>query len=725
MMALSKEQFRLRAVQNIKDGKEHCQKWHQQAKDDFAFIAGDQWVPEDAELLRLQKRPMVTFNYSEKMIDAVAGAEVSNRQECVFKPRGIEDANLAELWTQAGRWVRDECLAEDEETDSFRDALICGMGWVETKMDYTEDKDGMPVMGRIDSIEMIWDPASIKPGLADRRWDAQGTWMDDDLIKLRWPNTDVFGGDSNDGDHSLGIIQTGNRYNGNNSDSDDAEDDKRVDQTMIWNYQCMNMESYYRVSGGDGTITELSEKDFSAMSKQIKAHGLKYAKLWKKVYYRGFLSDESILEWGPSPCTDGFTRQCITGKRDRNKNLWYGLTRVMKDPQRWANKWLAQIMQIINANAKGGIMAETGAFVDPRKAQDEWSSPDSVTLLNEGGIGKIKEKQPTQYPAGLAQMMEFALNALPQVTGINLEALGLANRDQANVLEQSRKQAAFGLLAPIFDSLRRYRKVQGKILLFFIRTFISDGRLIRVVGPGLEQYVPLTKVPDAQKFDIIVDQSPNAPDVKQRTWDALMQIVPPLIKAGIPLPPDLLTYAPLPSALIMSWQKFINEKQQQAQVSPEQMQQLQQELQQTQQQLQQEKQRNDEALVNAQTKQQEMTAKLNMQQEEVQAKIQLLQEKQNAELMLQAQNQEHQMNLASHQTTGNLKIKAAQSGLDKKGQDMVTMRVDNTDVADAMGKVTQEFTDAMKVIVKMMQEPKVVVRDAKGQIVGVKPAANT
>src|SRR5262249_35713168 len=140
--------------------------------------------------------------------------------------------------------------------------------------------------------------------------------------------------------------------------------------------------------------------------------------------------------------------------------------------------------------------------------------------------------------------------------------------------------AAYGLLAPVFDSLHRYRKQQGKIMLFFIRNFITDGRLVRVNGTGMAQYIPLTKIPDSWKFDIIVDQSPTAPDVQQRTWDALMQIVPAMLKAGVPIPPDLLTYAPLPTDLIQKWQQFITQAQQSQQVSPQQLEQMQKQMQQ-------------------------------------------------------------------------------------------------------------------------------------------------
>lgn len=707
---ISKELFRKKAVDRLRDGQRFCGKWRQAARDDYSFIAGDQWEPEDEELLKLQQRPTVTFNYSEKMIDAVGGAEVSNRQEVVYKPRGIEDAGLAELWTNASRWVRDECNAEDEETDAFRDALICGMGWIQTKMDYTENKDGMPVMDRIDPMEMIWDPASIKPGCADRRWDAWGIWMDDDLIAKMWPRKFIAGGsDMEDG--SVGVIQTGNRYNG-----DDVGDDmdKRVDQTLIWHYQCIEFEPFYRVSTGDGNIEEMSPKDFNAMADQIKAFGLQYAKQMKKVYYRGFFAgtdeESSLLDFGPSPCQHGFTRDCITGKRDRNRNMWYGLTRVMKDPQRWANKWLAQIMHIINANAKGGLIAEQGAFVDPRKAQDEWANPDSVTMLNEGGIAKIKEKQMSSYPSGLSQMMQFALNSLPQVTGINLEALGLADRDQANVLEQSRKQAAYGLLAPIFDSLRRYRKMQGKVLLYFIREYISDGRLIRISGPGSEQWIPLAKAPDAVTFDIIVDQSSTAPDVVQRTWAALMQIVPPMIKAGLPLPPDLLTYAPLPQALIQKWQKFIKEKQDEAaqsHINPEQVKQMQEQIQQ----LTQENQQLQQSSAKDQA-----DIQLKVRKQQVDEQLQAL--NMQFEQRMAAAEMEHKMRMDAYSTQGNLAIKAGSASA--KSANDAESNASDVDFTSTIKDITSTFSDSIKAIVSAINEPKQVIRDSAGKLVGVK-----
>lgn len=739
---MDKEQFAETARERFETARKFWMHWRVEAQQDYDFVSGKQWLDEDIAILNEQRRPPITFNYSEKMIDAVLGAEVGNRQEVTYSPRGIEDSPLAELWTNASKWVRDQNNAEEEESDSFKDALICGLGWTQTRLDYEGvDPDGMIMLDRVDPLEMYTDPAASKKGLTDRRYHFRTWWVDKDEARRNWPDADGFGEENN---ANTGVVRTGHHYEDQNQTSDW---DRRKDQVQVRFYETYEMEDFYRAAGADGQIHELKKEEFAKAKKALDEKNIKYVKQRRKHYYQAYFAGETLLEMHDSPCQYGWMINCITAKRDRNKNTWYGLTRVMRDPQRWANKWLSQIMHIINTNAKGGLMAETNAFVDPVRAQEEWSSPDSITLLQEGGLNRIKEKSMAQYPQGLDRLMEFALGALPMVTGINLEALGLANRQQANVLEQSRKQAAYGLLAPLFDGLRQYRKAQGKVQLHLIQDFIADNRLVRIGGPGSEQFIQLTKQPNSIEFDVIVDQSPSAPDVKEQTWKTLQEILPTMMKLGLPIPPDLLKYAPVPAALAADWEKLMQQ-------GPQIPDQVKQQMQQMQQQIQQLTDQNKELKSNSLAKQaelaqsgQKMQAEIQLKEEmqnkefalekaKAEAEFQLEQLKMDREFELEQKRLSHENMLQQKKTDGELRVKAIGAGIAAAGEEggggQVKLQFDvgpmeeaiksiadsNRTMGENMNQSNQQMSEAVRALVEAISKPRKIIEDSKGKPIG-------
>lgn len=729
-MARLPSNFTEDARERIRTAREGLATWRRTARDDYAFVSGKQWTEADEQYLNEQRRPPITFNYSEKMIDAVVGAEVNNRQEISYKPRGMEDVPLSELWTNAARWVRDQCNAEDEETDAFRDSLICGLGWTETRLSYEENADGMIIVDRCDPLEMGYDPAAIKRGLTDRRFDYRSWWVNRADVRLEWPNAPDF--TTSPEDNAVDVITRGHRYEDDTTDISDEASVHR-DQIFLTHYETFYREPYYRIAIDD-QIQELPKEDFSQLREELDRLNIPYVKQHRKVYYHAYLAGDTLLEASLSPCQRGFIYNPITAKRDRNSNTWYGLNRVMKDPQRWANKWLSQIIHIINSNAKGGLLAEVGAFVDPRKAADEWADAQSITMLNEGGITRVQQRQPAPYPAGLDRLMDFALGSLPMVTGINLEALGLANREQANVLETQRKQAAYGMLSGLFDALRMYRKTQGRVLLYFINTYLSDGRLIRISGPGNEKYLPLTKQPNADSYDVIVDQSPTAPDIKQRTFDALTATLPAMLKAGLPIPPDLLDYLPIPNQLSQSWKAHIQQAQQSA--SPEQLQQLQQQLQQLQQENTQLKQRLTDKTAEIQQKSAASQAELQLKAQELQAELTMKRVELEADIALKRAELASKTQLATESTDADIRIKSASALMnadpailqqlsDAEEEEMETARI-----LDALQQSQDQQQRIEQLILQLANQITTrptsfsITRDANGRPTGIIPAAS-
>lgn len=547
---------RLKRMERL--ARNHWSKWRDEAKLCFDFNAGHQWSSDDKSALLDQMRQPVTFNRVGPMVDAVIGAEILNRQETRYSPREQGDAQVNELITAADKWSRELADTEDEESDAFSDLIVCGLGWTETLMTYDEDPEGRLVDDRVDPMEMWPDPQARKRNLADRRYQVRARWREKQDLPKKWrdklPSV-------TDGPGSIDEVATGWTGPRDDYERDEsaAREPEAADKKRVWirHIQWIEKEPAWRVADPtSGEVITLDKAKLKQMGEMFLGQGMrppKAVKIEQNKYYEAFIAGDVILEKGPIEA-NAFTFNCMTGKRDRNANTFYGVVRSMIDPQMWGNKFFVQIMHIINTAAKGGLMFETGALVNPGKAKEDWSKPDASIELSRGALssGAIQERVAKNYPQGLDRLMELVFNFMPQTSGINMEMLGLVERDQPGVLEAQRKKAGYAILAVFFDALRRYRKMKGRLRLFYIQNYISDGRLVRIKGKdSTEQYVPLVKQPGTATYDVIVDEAPMSPNQKEATWQMMMGLMPLLSKMNVP--PEIwsviIEHSPLPSSV--------------------------------------------------------------------------------------------------------------------------------------------------------------------------------
>lgn len=541
--------------ENIKKAKDHLQDWYNGARECFDYFAGNQWDEEDKQKLREELRPAIVFNRIPRVINAIAGLEIENRQEVVYTPRQTGDASASEILTGAADFVRDNCDAEDEESQAFKDSLQCGMGWVETRLDFEVEADGAILIERVDPLEMVWDVTARKRNLGDAQWIAREKIYSKKEFKAIWPEADADM--LNGAQHNKGLQPHDATLAPWYINDQSSKDQREKDKVVVTQYQKWKRVPFYRIQDTENEITEMDAKEFKGMKELIEMRGFKYIKQTRRVYMQYFVAGEQMLEKGTCP-VNMFTFKPITGMLDRNRNYWFGMISIMRDPQMWANKWLSQTLHIFNSNAKGGYLAETGAFKDPRQAERSLAQS-SVTYLNEGGLAMVQKKEPPAFPQGIDGLLQYAIGSVSELVGVSLESLGQEKTDISGRLAVERKRTTVTIVADFFDALRRYRKEQGRVLADFIISYISDGRLVRIAGPGLGKYVPLVKGEMDFAYDIVVDETPTSPNQKERVFSTLIQLLPSLLEAGIPIPPEILEYAPLPSSLIRDWQQLINQ----------------------------------------------------------------------------------------------------------------------------------------------------------------------
>lgn len=553
-----------RLKDNVTTDLRHSASWRKEARDNYDMVAGRPWSRAEESAFEDQGKVPIKFNRVLSVIKAVAGHEINNRHELRFYPRGVEDTAANDVLNSASQWMSDNCDAEDEESDAFEDTTICGMGWTEHLVAYDMDAEGEYQEIRTDPMEMAWDASAKRKNLVDaRRIHRIRKDVDIDEARRMFPDADDLELDArwvvgeSDGADPVPVEERRKHESGTSNGPE------RRKVTLV-DSQWWVEENYYIVVS-DGRKMEMDAAKFSTFKSRAKEIGFPFdfVKMPRRVYYRAFLGAVGILRKMKSPAGMSFTYTCITGERDRNAGTWFGLMSVMKDPQKFANKWLTNTLHILNVNAKGGIMAEADAFADQRQAENSWANPQDITWVEDGAISgpnpKIREKPTAQFPAGFFQLMQFAMGSIRETTGVNMELLGMVDRNQPGILESQRKQAAVTILATLFNNLRRFRKQVGRIRLHYIQNNLSDGRLIRVVGPMGAKAVPLIKDKTLGRYDVVIDESAAGINQKAETWAMITSILPSFKEMVTPEIMLLaLKYSPLPESLVSELESRIS-----------------------------------------------------------------------------------------------------------------------------------------------------------------------
>lgn len=535
------------------DLEECVRGWREEATKDHAFFHGDQWSDKDKQALEEKRRPAITFNQVAPVVRAIAGTAITARQEVTYKGRGLEDTASADVWNEGARWFRDQKDAEDEEVYAFQDDIIAGLGFTETRLDYDEDPEGTPCVEHIDWQEMGFDYCARKRNLSDasrmwrarrmRRYDAKNLFpeADENDLDATWYERPNAGGSVIDREKSR-------RYE---SDSEGEREPSSDDEVTVVHVQWCEYEVFYRVRDPmTGRNEDLTREQIEILAQRLPMVAGSAQRHKRKIWKQAFIGAD-LLETGDNP-VDGFTWQAMTCFYDPVKRLWYGMMRLMRDPQMWANKWRSQTLHLLNSTAKGGIMVEEGAVLNKPKFLDSWAKSDEISYVADGALteNRIRDKPVSPFPAGFYQLMEHAVNGIRDVTGVSLEMMGMREAEQAGVVENARRQQSMVMLAALFSSYKNYRKRQGRIMFQVMQRFVTPQRMAMILGDTFKEQAQQQGVPPQMMamdlvqrayastltYDIIVDEAPASPNLREQVWSTLQPMwssFPPQVQAAL------------------------------------------------------------------------------------------------------------------------------------------------------------------------------------------------
>lgn len=559
-------------------------KWREEAHEGFRFAAGDQWTDEQRSALTKQQKPALVFNQVHRVLSAVAGSEIINRFEPRYLRRTLEDQGVVDVVNAWVRYHRGECDAQHEESKAFMDALVCGVGVTETWIDDRDDPNGVVKTERVPVEDVMWDPGAIQQNLLDAGYVYRGRWVPvEDFARKFAGGDEIVSGYKDTQDTSRWRV-------GQPADQSRAwmylEDPRdwvncRRDEILLVDYQYRDETDAIVFTLPDGTLDFEYQERFEDTRQRILegmghdiAQGAEIEK--KPCYYSCILAGDKVLSKTMLPYR-GFTYKFITGFEDRTTQYptYFGLMRLMKDPQDFANKFMSQLIHIIATNPKGGLVSGPNVFENEAQARADWAKPGGFIKTNKPNFkDDIMHLPQGQMPIAQLQMFQTVSEMVAGNAGVNMNYLGGQAEDlrrASGEAVQSIQKQATAPLAPLFDSFRRYRRSLGRMMLQFLKEHGEPNSVVRIAGPPLEQYAPLSMQAMYQRYDVEIDESPLTSSSPIELWKSLTEqgFLPQLLEAGL-IPPQILPMLMpnLSQPMRDMWSQHINQMMQMQQAAP-------------------------------------------------------------------------------------------------------------------------------------------------------------
>jgi hypothetical protein len=534
-----------------------------------------------------KQRKIVVFNRIKPFINSITGFMIKLRRKPDYQAR-IPEAQLQKEYSTSTNsfsdYIRANANVEQVESRQDKEMLITGIGAVDQSVSYIKNPFGEVAACSLKFDEFGYDPQARAANLLDSRWVYRRKVMN------REDAADLFSAEEEDFEaveSPLSTTSTRDRLY--------AENEVDEDLVQVFYYQWWEYETYYRIENPlyediDPLVRQEIAEAFELLRDEIdmenedddvledlfsfdpaseelvvttKTRNLLHAlfdeygieaeevKHKRQVYYTAIISGKKVFQSFKSKDQNGFTIKFKTGDYDETRGVWHGMVDQLREPSRYANKALTEILYTIANNSKGGVMYEINAVNDPKRFEQQWASTDAAIRVNDGALsgGKIQPKAQSALPSGYENVLAAAKAGMFEVTGVNPEFLGSSENKQVSaLLEAQRIEQVVSTLATYFDSITLYQKESARLMLTYMRVIFENNPsvLVRVIGEnGVAAMEAVNDNALFAEYDVDVQEVPTTPVQKRENLTLMLGIAQNLLMTGQNIYPALIDDMPI------------------------------------------------------------------------------------------------------------------------------------------------------------------------------------
>lgn len=560
----------------LRNTEDYEEKWRKDNNENYSYYDGDQWSEDEIETIESRGQQATVLNVMRPTIDMVLALESELKTSTQVVGREESDSLTARLLTELLSQTFDQNDKNYYTSQSFRQGLIGGRGWIFVHPEVDEDDEIQIKVDHLPWEEVYIDPHHQKPDGSDARFILRKQWEDRDIIEEKWPEQGKKIEDmitANDDENGFKGIEYGAQQNETNRIQRGEDDgvtqyyDQKTDRVLL-------IHCWYRDAKGV----------------------LRYVLFAGNVFLVG---EDPALE-GKSDANNEdpiginmFPLIPFTAFRKREGEP-QGLVRLIRDPQDQVNKLNSKYL--FNA-CSNRVMMEEDATDDPEELHAQWNKPNGLAKVSSGALNKVRTDDNARELNGLSNQLQFMLNMIQKISGVNDSMLGVGAVNERSA-QQGRQRIAQGsrVQTSILENFYFTNKRIAQVTLRQIAAFYDTERIIRITEPNGEishlkvnqpigidedgEPIIFANINDVLKYDVIMKEVAPFDSTKELSLQYLTEagkagVIEPLVLAELLIG---LSDTPHKEELIARNEQLYNQRQAQEQALAQQQQQSQQQI---------------------------------------------------------------------------------------------------------------------------------------------------
>ena len=525
-----------------------------------SFYAGDQWKLEDLNALQLAQRPAMTINKIFSTLGTVAGEQIQNRVEVLFRPKNGAPVETAEALTKVWMQISQNNQLPWTRSEVFLDGMIRSRGFYDVRMNFTDSMQGEVEIKTLNSKNVVID-SDAEEYDPDYWGDVIITkWLTAQDIRILYSadaaqELQAKGGTS---DYLFGydsIDRARDRFAGMPFDVstylpyDDAQGLRRNIRVLERQYRSLDNQLHFvDIETGDmrPVPSDWGRDRIAALIEKAGGRLSTTKKLVKRIKWC-VTADSLVLhdEWSPYK---HFTPVPFFPAFRYGRTIGY--VEHLLSPQEILNKTSSQELHIVNTTANSGWAVEENSLTNMTIEELEVAGAKTGLVLEfRKGSTPPEKITPNQVPTGLDRISMKAEEHIKTISNVSDSMQGFDREDVAAKAIAYKRQASSVSHTKAFDNLERTDFILARNVLDLVQGYYSEPRLVDIIHSDVtrepetimvNQFDPVTGTITNDltigEFDIVITSTPYRASLE----DSQFEQARALREIGVQIPDKVL-----------------------------------------------------------------------------------------------------------------------------------------------------------------------------------------